>query len=97
MSNHLFQQFEAKIDQALETIESLRIQVEEWEQRYTDSEADNLVLKNRQTQWENNLSILLRKLEGAALAESLERDRYREDTENHEASLERRNGYIILR
>lgn len=36
MSNHLFQQFEAKIDQALETIESLRIQVEEWEQRYTD-------------------------------------------------------------
>ena len=85
MSNHLFQQFEAKVDQALETIESLRIQVEEWEQRYADLEANNQILKNRQTQWENNLSILLRKLEGAALAESLEMDRYHED---EEASLE---------
>lgn len=72
MSSPLFQQLEIKVEQALETIELLRLQLEESEERYATLEADNAALKNRQMHWENSLAALLHKLEGADLSSSVE-------------------------
>lgn len=72
MSNPLFQQLETKIDQAIETIEALRAQIEESESKNAALQADNSALKARQGQWENNLATLLRKLEGADISSALE-------------------------
>ncbi len=68
MSSQLLQQLEDKIDSAIEIIELLHIQIEELEEKNRALHADNAALKNRQTQWEQNLASLLRKLEGADLS-----------------------------
>lgn len=67
MSNPIFQKLEEKIDLAMETIELLRLQLEEFDEKNQTLQAENTSLKTRQSQWENSLSSLLRKLEGADL------------------------------
>lgn len=71
MSMQVLQQLESKIDQALETIELLRLQVEESEQNNGSLQAENVALKQKLSQWENNLSALLNKLEAVDLADAL--------------------------
>jgi cell division protein ZapB len=68
MSNQIFVELEAKIDQALETLELLRLQIEESEEKNQILQADNLALKNKQGQWEHSLTSLLRKLETSDLS-----------------------------
>lgn len=88
MSDVLFEKLEDKIDQALETIELLRLQVEEYEEKNMALQSDNSALKSRQTQWENSLSTLLRKLEASDItAGSLETPKvelYENEYENEE-------------
>jgi cell division protein ZapB len=75
MSSQLFQQLEEKIGQSLEVIELFRLQLEECEDKITalmkenaQLTYENTTLKNRQAQWEQNLSSLLSKLADADLA-----------------------------
>lgn len=67
MSNPLLQNLEEKINNTLEVIELLRLQVEEFEEKNNQLTAENLALKNRQTEWEHNLTAMLRKLDDAHL------------------------------
>jgi len=66
MSNHLLEKLEAKIDDAIETMEILRLQIEDLEAKNTALEHENSTLKNRQLQWEQGLTTLLGKLDGTA-------------------------------
>lgn len=76
MSQSIFQKLEAKVDAALEAIELLRLQLEEQEEQNQTLMSDNAALKHKQSEWEQDLSSILRKLEGANLhfgkAEQLE-------------------------
>lgn len=67
MSQSIFQKLEARVDAALETIELLRLQLEEQEEHNKALLVDNTALKNKQMEWEQDLATLLRKLEGADL------------------------------
>lgn len=63
MSNELLQKLEDKIDNVLETIELLRMQHEELEDKYEKLLNDNTLLKNKQATWEQNLTNMLEKLD----------------------------------
>ncbi len=63
MSNQLLEQLEVKIDDIIETVEILRLQVEELESKNEGLQAENMSLKNRQAHWEKGLSSLLNKLD----------------------------------
>lgn len=63
MSNELLQRLEDKIDNALETIELLRLQSEELEDKYSKILLENTALKNKQSAWEQNLTNMLEKLD----------------------------------
>ncbi len=63
MSNELLQKLEDKIDNALETIELLRLQNEELEEKYGKLLNENNTLKNKHAAWEQNLSNMLEKLD----------------------------------
>jgi cell division protein ZapB len=63
MATTLLEKLEEKIDISIETIELLRLQVEEAEEKIIKLEEKNHLLKNRQTEWEQNLAQMLQKLE----------------------------------
>jgi cell division protein ZapB len=63
MSSELLQRLEDKIDNALETIELLRLQSEELEEKYSKLLNENTALKNKQAAWEQNLTNMLEKLD----------------------------------
>ena len=65
MATTLLEKLEEKIDVSIETIELLRLQVEEAEEKIIKLEEKNHLLKNRQTEWEQNLAQMLQKLEMA--------------------------------
>ena len=65
---HLFLKLEDKINQILELTALLRLQVEESEDKNAALQSDNVVLKQRQSQWEQSLTALLQRLEGADLS-----------------------------
>lgn len=62
MSSQLLQQLESKIDHAIETIELLRLQLEELEQKNTQLQDENNVLKDKHEVWEQTLYSMLQKL-----------------------------------
>lgn len=62
MSNELIQKLDEKIDAALETIEILRLQLEESENKNKILSTENETLKENKTTWENNINNLLNKL-----------------------------------
>ncbi len=63
MSNELLQKLEDKIDNVLETIELLRMQHEELEDKYEKLLNENTLIKNKQATWEQNLTNMLEKLD----------------------------------
>lgn len=63
MSSELLEKLEGKIDSTIETIELLRLQIEELEERNTILHTENAELKSKYTTWENNLSSMLQKLD----------------------------------
>lgn len=63
MSSELLQKLEDKIDNALETIELLRLQNDELEEKYSKLLNDNTLLKNKHATWEQNLTTMLEKLD----------------------------------
>ncbi|HSX20693.1 MAG TPA: cell division protein ZapB [Gammaproteobacteria bacterium] len=63
MSSELLQKLEDKIDNALETIELLRLQNEELEEKYSKLLNENSLLKNKHAAWEQNLTNMLEKLD----------------------------------
>jgi cell division protein ZapB len=67
MSQSIFHKLEARVDAALETIELLRLQLEDQEEHNKTLLTENANLKNKQIEWEHDLATLLRKLEGADL------------------------------
>lgn len=67
MSESIFHKLESKVDAALETIELLRLQLEELEEHNKTLLLDNTTLKGNQLEWEQDLAALLHKLEGADL------------------------------
>lgn len=62
MSAQLLEQLEAKIDETIETIEILRLQIEELEEKNLQLQDDNNVLRDKYTAWEKTLSSMLNKL-----------------------------------
>ncbi len=67
MSNPLLEKLEEKINHALEIIELLRVQLEEAESDNHSLKTENTELRQRQKQWEQDLSALLNKLSDANL------------------------------
>jgi len=63
MSNELLQRLEDKIDNAIETIELLRLQTEELEDKNARLMQDYSSLKSKQAAWEQNLTNMLEKLD----------------------------------
>ena len=63
MSRELLDRLECKIDAAIETIELLRLQIEECEERNTVLHTENSTLKNKHVNWENNLNQMIEKLD----------------------------------
>jgi len=69
MSVELLQKLGKKIDNAIETIELLRLQVEELEEKKTKLHDEHVALINKHKAWEQNLTMMLDKLEGVEVAE----------------------------
>jgi cell division protein ZapB len=63
MSSELLQRLEDKIDNAIETIELLRLQNEELEAKNSRLHEEVTALKSKQASWENNLTTMLEKLD----------------------------------
>lgn len=63
MSNPLLAQLENKIDDVIETIEIMRLQIEELEEKNAILESENTTFKSRQLEWEQSLTTLLNKLD----------------------------------
>lgn len=77
MSSELLQKLEQKVDNAIETIELFRLQVEELENQVKQLEeqkarlqADNAALNEKHKTWERNLTMMLKKLEGIEASEN---------------------------
>jgi FtsZ-binding cell division protein ZapB len=68
MSNSLLEKLEKQIENAVGLIELLRLQVEELEGKHQQLQHENSVLKKHQSEWEQSLSTLLRKLDSAHLS-----------------------------
>jgi len=68
MLNQLLQQLEAKIDDAMDTIQLLVLENDELKDKLASLETDNNSLKSRQVQWEQNLSAIIQKLNAIDLA-----------------------------
>lgn len=62
MSGQLLEQLESKIDETIETIEIMRLQIEELEEKNLKLQDDNNVLKDKYTAWEKTLYSMLNKL-----------------------------------
>ena len=63
MSNEIIHKLEEKIDNAIETIELLRLQIDELEDKSSNLSAECDNLKNIKTEWEKSLSSILNKLD----------------------------------
>lgn len=63
MSHDLLVKLEVKIDDLLDTLEILRLQVSDLEEKNLKLQADNAALKTRQSEWEQSLTTLLSKLD----------------------------------
>lgn len=63
MSNQLFVQLEVKIDDMIETLEILRLQVSDLEEKNQILHTENTTLKGRQSEYEQGLTSLMRKLD----------------------------------
>ncbi len=63
MSNILLENLESKIDDLLESMELLKLQIEELEQLNAQLQQDNNTLKGHQSQWTQGLQTLIHKLE----------------------------------
>lgn len=63
MATELLQKLEDRIDNVLETIELLRLQNDELEEKYAKLLNENTLLKNKHTAWEQNLTTMLEKLD----------------------------------
>jgi FtsZ-binding cell division protein ZapB len=70
MSNQLLLKLEAKVNQALEVIEVLRIQLAEMEENNVVLKIENAEMQSRQLQWEQSLTALLQSLSNADLSKS---------------------------
>jgi cell division protein ZapB len=70
MSMELLQKLEEKIDSAIDTVELLRLQNEELEEKYSRLQSENNSLKEKQATWEKNLSLMLEKLDAIEASES---------------------------
>lgn len=74
MSNRLLEKLESKIDDVIETVEIMRLQIEELEEKNATLQAENAIFKSRQSEWEQGLTTLLNKLDDISPeAESIER------------------------
>ncbi len=62
MSSQLLEQLEAKVDETVETIEIMRLQIEELEEKNIKLQDDNNVLKDKHEVWEKTLYSMLKKL-----------------------------------
>ena len=69
MSDELLQKLEGKVDNAVETIELLRLQIEELDDKYVKLLDENAELKKKQATWELNLTTMLEKLDTIEPAE----------------------------
>ena len=63
MSNEILAKLEGKIDNALETIELLRLQIEELDEKNKTLQQENFMLKDKHNSWEKNLTLMLSKLD----------------------------------
>lgn len=63
MSSELLFKLEEKIDNAIETIELLRLEMKEAEERNNALMKENATLKSKQSTWEQNLGMMLQKLD----------------------------------
>lgn len=61
MSN-LLEELDRRVDNTIETIELLRLQIDELEEKYNKLTGENDALKGKQSSWEQNLSVMLQKL-----------------------------------
>lgn len=69
MSNELLQKLESKIQNAVETIELLKMQIEELEEKNVKIMNENASLRNKQASWEKNLNVMLDKLSSVSSLE----------------------------
>lgn len=72
MSSHLFHTLEEKITQAIHVIVSLRSQLTAAQEKNGNLQSEITALKNRQLEWEQSLSTLLRKLDSTDLTQEQE-------------------------
>jgi cell division protein ZapB len=63
MSSELLQKLDDKIDNAIETLELLRLQNEELETKNSRLHEEVATLKSKQAAWEQNLTTMLEKLD----------------------------------
>lgn len=69
MSSELLQKLETKITNAIETIELLKLQIEELEEKNLKLSNENTSIKSKQASWEKNLNTMLDKLTSATAVE----------------------------
>jgi cell division protein ZapB len=65
----ILQRLEDRIDNAVETIELLRLQLEDAENKREKLIAENLALQNKNASWEKNLITMLEKLDAIEVLE----------------------------
>jgi cell division protein ZapB len=70
MTIEILQRLEDKIDNALETIELLRLQLEDVENKREKLIAENQVLQNKHASWEQNLVTMLEKLDSIEILDN---------------------------
>ena len=71
MSSELLQKLEEKVDTTIETIELLRLQIEELEDRKEKLIGENTKLKEKQDTWEKNLNSMLDKLDVVGVSDTV--------------------------
>ena len=69
MSNELLQKLERKIENAVETIELLKLKIDELEEKNSILTHENNNLKDKQISWEKNLNTMLDKLNNVSAFE----------------------------
>lgn len=84
MSDRLLVQLEVKIDDMIDTLQILRLQVSDLEEKNGTLQTENTALKTRQTQWEQGLTTLLNKLDDvnpSSSEEALEIENFEHEVE----------------
>ena len=70
MAHEILQRLEDRIDNAIETIELLRLQLEDAENKRERLIAENQILHNKNATWEQNLVTMLEKLDAIEILET---------------------------